>query len=146
MKLFGLLLICFFGLNANAQQVEIENTVKTFFDGCNERDTTKVKSVCHHEMIFKSILEGEIGVKLEEEITSDSSLSFASLPENMKFKIKKPSCKIQTDGTVANAWTPYEFYVSGKLHHSGVCDFTLSKKNDAWKIIYIIDTRRKSIK
>jgi len=51
--------------------------------------------------------------------------------------------KIQIDGPLAHVWTPYEFYVNGKLSHSGVNSFTLFKEKDAWQIIHIIDTRRK---
>ncbi|HOD10564.1 MAG TPA: nuclear transport factor 2 family protein, partial [Flavobacterium sp.] len=40
-------------------------------------------------------------------------------------------------------WTPYEFYVNEKLSHSGVNAFTLFKENEKWKIIHLIDTRRK---
>ena len=33
--------------------------------------------------------------------------------------------------------------INEKLSHSGVNAFTLFKEKDSWKIIYLIDTRRK---
>jgi hypothetical protein len=34
----------------------------------------------------------------------------------------------KVDGSMAHAWTPYEFYVNGKLSHKGVNAFTLLEK------------------
>ena len=42
-----------------------------------------------------------------------------------------------------HVWTTYEFYVNGTLSHTEVNAFTLFKKDNHWKIIYLIDTRRK---
>jgi hypothetical protein len=44
---------------------------------------------------------------------------------------------------MAHVWAPYEFYINDKLSHTGVNTFTLFKEKDIWKIIYLIDTRRK---
>jgi hypothetical protein len=44
---------------------------------------------------------------------------------------------------MAHAWTPYEFYVNGKLSHKGVNAFTFFKKDNSWKIVHLIDTRIK---
>jgi hypothetical protein len=46
---------------------------------------------------------------------------------------------------MANVWTPYEFYINEKLSHIGVNSFTLLLENNIWKIVHIIDTRRKKI-
>jgi hypothetical protein len=50
---------------------------------------------------------------------------------------------IHTDGHLASVFTPYSFYVKGKLSHCGANSFQLVKQNTEWKIQYIIDTRRK---
>ena len=51
--------------------------------------------------------------------------------------------QIKVDGTLASAWTPYEFYANDTFSHCGVNSFQLVKKSGGWKIVYIIDTRRK---
>ncbi len=146
MKHFVALFIFCFALNANAQQSEIEKTVKTFFEGFHAKDTVKIKSVCHSTMILQSIMEGPKGTKLVDEKASEFYKSFSTFPADMKFEEKILSYKVQIDGAMAHAWTPYEFYVNGKLSHSGVNAFTFFKENNVWKIIHIIDTRRKGIK
>lgn len=50
---------------------------------------------------------------------------------------------IKIDGDLALAWTPYQFFYNGKFSHCGVDLFGLIKVNGAWKIHYLIDTRRK---
>lgn len=131
---------------ANAQKSEVENTIKTFFEGFQAKDTMKIKSVCHEKMILQSIIEGQKGTRLLDEKTSEFYKSVATFPADMKFEERILSYNIQIDGKMAHAWTPYEFYLNGKLSHTGVNAFTLYKENDVWKIIYLIDTRRKSSK
>jgi hypothetical protein len=50
---------------------------------------------------------------------------------------------IQIDGNLASVWTPYRFYVNENFSHCGVNSFQLVKMKEGWKIVYIIDTRRK---
>ena len=42
-----------------------------------------------------------------------------------------------------DAWTPYSFFLNDTFSHCGVNNFQLLKKEGEWKIIYLIDTRRK---
>lgn len=69
-------------------------------------------------------------------------VSIVTIPANFDFQEKILSFSIQVDGSMAHPWTPYEFYMKGKLNHKGVNAFTLFKENNKWKIIYCIDTRR----
>jgi hypothetical protein len=61
----------------------------------------------------------------------------------MKFEERLLDYSIQVDGAMAHVWTPYEFYVNNKFSHKGVNAFTLFKDNGLWKIVYLIDTRRR---
>ncbi len=44
---------------------------------------------------------------------------------------------------MANVWAPYEFYLNNDFSHCGVNYFQLFFDGIQWKIIYLIDTRRK---
>ncbi len=44
---------------------------------------------------------------------------------------------------MANVWAPYEFYLNNDFSHCGVNSFQLFFDGIQWKIIYLIDTRRK---
>lgn len=141
-KLILFITVCF-TITVNAQKAEVENTIKKFFEGFHAKDTMKIKSVCVEKMILQSIIEGQKGTRFEDEKPSEFYKSFSTFPTDFKFEEKILSYSIQIDGKLAHAWTPYEFYVNEKLSHSGVNAFTLFKENDIWKIVHLIDTRRK---
>ncbi|CAM3593975.1 hypothetical protein FSS13T_16360 [Flavobacterium saliperosum S13] len=143
MKNLLLLIAVCFTITVNAQKAEIENTVKTFFAGFHAKDTMKIKSVCSEKIILQSIMEGQKGTRFEDEKPAEFYKSISTFPADLKFEEKILSYNIQIDGKMAQAWTPYEFYINGKFSHSGVNAFTLYKENEVWKIIYLIDTRRK---
>jgi ketosteroid isomerase-like protein len=128
---------------SNAQKQEIQKVIETFFEAFHARDSVKLKTICSDKLILQSISESPNGTKLSNEIAGAFYKSIASIPNEMKFQEKLLSFSIQFDGAMAHAWTPYEFYINGKLSHKGVNAFTLFKENELWKIIYIIDTRRK---
>ena len=52
---------------------------------------------------------------------------------------------LKIDGPLATVWAPYHFYYSGTLLHCGVDSFQLIRVNGVWKILYIVDTRKKGI-
>jgi hypothetical protein len=143
MKKISFLLILIFSVSVNAQNQEVQKTIETFFEAFHAKDTVKLKSICSNKIILQSIQENANGAKLSDEVASEFYKSIASIPANFNFQEKILSYSIQVDGTMAHAWTPYEFYINNKLSHKGVNAFTLFKENDVWKIIYVIDTRRK---
>lgn len=147
MKKTIFLLIMIFASSIQAQNQEVQKVIETFFEGFHAKDTVKMKSVCSDKIILQSIMENAKGAKLSDESAKEFYNSIATIPNDFKFEEKILSYSIQVDGTMAHAWTPYEFYINGKLSHSGVNAFTLFKENGSqasgWKIIYVIDTRRK---
>lgn len=52
---------------------------------------------------------------------------------------------LKMDGPLAIVWAPYHFYYNGTLLHCGVDSFQLIRVNGVWKILYIVDTRKKGI-
>lgn len=144
MRTYFILFFLFLCIYSNAQKQEVQKSVDIFFEGFHERDSIKIKSVCADKMILQSISESSSkGNKLSDETTKEFYKSISSIPLNVKFQEKILSYNIQIDGTMAHVWAPYEFYINDKLSHIGVNTFTLFKEKDIWKIIYLIDTRRK---
>lgn len=144
MKTYFILFFLLLGLVTKAQKQEVQKTIEIFFEGFHLRDSVKIKSVCADKMILQSINESVLkGNKLSDETAKEFYKSIVSIPSNMKFQEKILSYNIQIDGSMAHVWAPYEFYINDKLSHKGVNIFTLFKEKDIWKIIYLIDTRRK---
>ena len=140
-----LLILLFFGftLSISAQEKEIKQSISIFFDGLQTGDTLKIQTVCHKEMKLQSIMEKNAVGNLSFETNEEFYKSIASIPKNLKIEERILDYKIQIDGSMAQVWTPYEFYIDGKLSHIGTNSFTLLLENNIWKIVHIIDTRRK---
>ncbi len=144
MRIYIIAFFLLLGVSSNAQKQEAQRCIELFFEAFHQRDSAKIKLVCSDKMILQSISESTTkGNRLSDESAKEFYKSIASIPSNIKFQEKILSYNIQIDGTMANVWTPYEFYINDKLSHTGVNAFTLFKEKDSWKIIYLIDTRRK---
>lgn len=126
-------------------EIEVKNTVDTFFEGFHKGDTALMKSVMMDKVLMQTAYKNKQG---EDILVTDepSKLidAIANRPEDQKWEEKLLDYKISVDGNMANAWTPYEFWFNGEFSHCGVNSFQLFKDNGTWKIIYLIDTRRRS--
>ncbi|MCZ8090882.1 nuclear transport factor 2 family protein [Flavobacterium sp.] len=143
MKKYLFIILLFISFISNAQKKEVQKTIETFFEGFHKKDSLFMKKVCVNNLILQTINEGEKGNELINETPNEFFISIATIPSDMKIEERILSYNIQVDGAMAHAWTPYEFYVNGKLSHKGVNAFTLFLDGKSWKIIHLIDTRRK---
>ena len=147
MRTIILLTLLLFSVYSQGQNQEIQKVIETFFEAFHVKDTVKLKTLCDDRMILQSIAENVKDTQLSNEKPQAFFKSIASIPAELNFQEKIMSYSIQVDGSMAHAWTPYEFYVNGKVSHNGVNAFTLFKKDSPqtseWKIIHLIDTRRK---
>ena len=136
-------LLVVFSSSLYSQNEEVKDVIVTFFKVFHAKDSSIIKSVCAENMILQSIAESSKGSQIKNQNPQDFYRSIATIPSTMLFEERVLDYSIQVDGTMAHVWTPYEFYVNNKLSHKGVNAFTLFKDNGIWKIVYLIDTRRK---
>ncbi|MBX2951423.1 MAG: nuclear transport factor 2 family protein [Leadbetterella sp.] len=140
-KLITLVLFftCFTGYSQTREADSVRETINRFFDAMRNSDSAAMKSVVASGAILQTITATN-DIKPGDFAAFYSSVAKAakgSLDERITFGT------VNTDGNLAAAWTPYEFYYNGKFSHCGVNSFQLHKENGAWKIRYVIDTRRK---
>lgn len=128
----------------DAEKDEVQKIIESFFDGFHKQDSVHIKKVVKQGAILQTIgMNRQAKMAVRTEDFSAFLKSIVSIPEAMKFEEKIKSYSIQIDGAMANAWTEYEFWVNGEMSHCGVNSFQLFKDEGKWKIIYLIDTRRK---
>lgn len=145
---YSLLAICVFTLSLHAQESaekEVENTIRIFFQGMYDNDSTKIKAVTLPTTQLHSVVSPS-----ETKNTQVKEADFQGFIKNIG--TKKPglqlderihSYTIKIDGEMASAWTPYSFYVNNSFSHCGVNVFLLVRMKEGWKIQFIMDTRRK---
>jgi len=133
---------------AKAQQVDLENEVKkvitTFFEGFHQQDTLLMKSLVSADVVLHSVMVGTTNENVLSSTTFEVFLnSIATIPKEVNFKEKLHSFSISINGVLATVTTPYSFYVNDTLSHCGVNIFQLYLDKDKWKIVSILDSRKK---
>lgn len=145
-KLLIINLLFLISTAAFAQQTAtdaIKHSINTLFDGMRKSDTTMLKSVFTEKTILQSIAPDDDG---DEVVSMDEGFGFIKeicAPHTAVYDERIVFGDIKIDGDLANVWAPYKFYLGDKFSHCGVDVFSLMKTKDGWKIIYIVDTRRK---
>ena len=146
MTRIAVLLCVIVSSNLFAQQDESEKVkvaLDTFFEGFHKGDTLLMKSVMMDDLLLQTTFTDKEGKNvLVTEKPSKLIDAIASRPIDQKWDERLLAYNIQIDGSMANVWTPYEFWFNGSFSHCGVNNFQLFNDNGKWKIIYLIDTRR----
>lgn len=141
--LFVLVIFASFFTKAQTAEDSIKMTINYFFEGMKKGDTTLIKSTLTEGVIFQTIArtkEGNLWVKTED---VSAFIKYVGQPKKEMADERITFGTIKIDGPLASVWTPYKFYTGNKFSHCGVNSFQLVKTDLAWKIQYIIDTRRK---
>ncbi len=125
---------------ADAKQV-----VDTFFDGFHEGDTLKMRSVMMPTVLMQTVFTDKEGKSHVKDGDANNLINaIAKRPETDKWDERLLDYIVQIDGNLAHVWTPYEFWLNDEFSHCGANAFTLAKTDDGWKIVHLIDSRRKA--
>jgi len=120
---------------------EVMKPIHLLFEGMEKADTSILKNVFAKNVIMKVV--SDKGVK--NETVEGFIKQIANKEPNTPNWIEKLyNTEIRVDGNLAHVWTDYSFYIGNKLSHCGVDSFALIKLNGIWKIVYIMDTRRRT--
>lgn len=141
-----LFLVLLSAVAANAQTAEdsVKTTVNNLFAAMKNADAVLLRSVFADSAILQTITrnkEGKTEVKTDEVagfVEQITKLPKDAADERITYDV------VKIDGPLAIVWTPYKFYFNGKFSHCGVNSFQLVRFNGAWKIQYLIDTRRRA--
>ena len=136
------------GITMNAQldkeKKAIKNTIDTFFEALHKGDSTLMKTTLHKKIKIQTTRDSKEGknILLTESRTKLLTNIANKNPKDTYFE-KLLSYDIKVDGNLASVWTPYEFYYNGNFSHCGANSFQLYDDNGTWKIIYLVDMRRR---
>ena len=132
---------------AQKEDKAIKEVINNFFEAMESGDTTKLKSTCTEEPMLQTFMKDKEGnMQVFTEDFTEFVKFVGTPPGKDKFKEEIKFEAIHAEASLASVWTPYTFYLNGKVSHCGTNSFQLVKTADGWKIQYIIDTRRKGCK
>ncbi|MCM0060388.1 MAG: nuclear transport factor 2 family protein [Algoriphagus sp.] len=139
------ILVCLLGLPTFAQtpEQEVEAVIRSLFDGMKQKNAEQVAAAFSTAGLMQTVQQKPEGTTVGSNSVADFVKRIANTPAGTVLDERILSYHIKVDGAMASAWTPYQFYVNETFSHCGVNSFQLVKMSEGWKIVYIIDTRRK---
>ena len=129
-------------MQAQSDAADVKKVIETLFDGMRAGDSAMVHSAFIDEVIMQTIVPKR-GVMSIVKGELQGFLNSIGTPHERVYDERIMDYQIKIDGPMASVWTPYEFYLGEQFSHCGVNSFQLMKKEEGWKIIYLVDTRRK---
>ena len=130
--------------NARAQDAEskaVQAVVQKLFDGMRARDTATMRALfIPQARMLRRTAQGTVN--------SDSIDGWLSgigrAAAGVVYDERTWAHEVSVDGEIAQAWMQYAFYAGPALNHCGVDAFDLIKVGDAWKIVSVMDTSRRT--
>ena len=128
---------------APTDEKDIKKTIRQFFEGMEKNDTVLLKSVCMPNLVMQTFMADKSGEMQVYTQNFGDFVAMVAIENEDKYEERIRFTNIQVEESLASVWTPYSFYINGKRNHCGTNSFQLVKLGAAWKIQYILDTRRK---
>lgn len=128
---------------AQSAQDSVRKAVNLLFTAMKNADSAQLVAAFDDSAVLQTIVVDSAGqVKAQRYPVTQFASAIGKLPKGAADEqIFIETLKI--DGPLAAVWAPYHFYYNGTLLHCGVDSFQLIRVNGVWKILYIIDTRKK---
>ena len=121
----------------------VKAVINELFASMRNADSTGVVNCFAEKHTLQTLIrdkEGNMQSKTDQ--LSDFGRSIARLQKNAADE-RIEYASVNIDGPLASVWTPYKFYFNGNFSHCGVNSFQLLRTKNGWKILYLVDTRRK---
>lgn len=119
---------------------EVKAVIDRFFEGIYQGDSSMIRTTLAPSVRL-------LGVSKSGDLIVDSVGEFLEAIAGSKgpgvLQEKLWNYDIRVDEPIASAVTDYTFFVEGRVTHCGTNAFQLAKLDGGWKIVQIIDTRRK---
>ena len=139
-----LLVICSRPALAQSSEEEfVKSAINKLFEGMKKGDSAMVKAVFADNALLQTISTPAQKAPTLGTAALQQFLHAVGTPHTDVWDERIRFDKIMIDGALASVWTPYQFYLGDRFSHCGVNSFQLMKFADGWKIIYLVDTRRK---
>lgn len=128
---------------SQTEEEEVKAVIVSLFDGMRAKNADQVVAAFSSEAIMNTVIAKPEGSEVGSNSVADFAKRISTTSAETQLDERILDYQIKVDGTMASAWTPYRFYVNGNFSHCGVNSFQFVKTIEGWKIVYIIDTRRK---
>lgn len=141
--LFFLLLTTGYALKAQTATDSVKAAINQLFTAMRNADSASIVNCFAEKHTLQTLVRDKEGnLQTKTDLVADFGRNISKLQKNAADE-RIEFGAIHIDGPLASVWTPYKFYLNGNFSHCGVNSFQLLRTKDGWKIIYLVDTRRK---
>jgi hypothetical protein len=139
-----LLTLAAFSGRAQSTEDSVKAAVNLLFTGMKNADAGTIRRSFADSAILQTITANAAGKtvarleSVEDFAAHVGQMAKGDADERISFGA------VRIDGPLAIVWTPYSFFYKGIFNHCGVDSFQLLLVDGVWKILYVIDTRRKN--
>ncbi|MFD2564837.1 nuclear transport factor 2 family protein [Aquimarina rubra] len=128
----------------DVNQKNAKQAVLDFFDGFHKGDTAQIRKTIDENIVMHTVAKTKEGkIKTVKTDIEKFMEVIHNRPKDQKWLEKLLGFKVDADESIAQVWTPYEFYVNEQFSHCGINVFQLFNDGTTWKIMAIADTRKK---
>lgn len=146
-----LFLLCFASFLSSAQQetanedsIAVKSVIDNLFLGMYQGDSTLVGLQFSPDVrMMTTFIDKDGAMRSEIGDVEDFKIAVGT-PHVEIWDERVSNVVVQIDGLLAQVWMHYSFYVNEAFSHCGVNALQLIKSEDGWKIVNLIDTRRRS--
>lgn len=125
------------------QKEGVEKSIHNLFKGMLEGDSSLVHQSFHDDVSMFTTFIDENNFNQLRKGRLSSFLQAVGTPHEELWNEVISNLKIEIDDGLAQAWMNYSFYLGENFSHCGVNSMQLIKDGNEWKILHLIDTRRK---
>lgn len=127
----------------NKEQEQIKQAINHLFDGMRAGDSSMVQAVFLENATMKTVGRNRDGKVILNETSVKQFIAAVGGPKEDVWDERLDGIEIKIDGDLASVWTPYHFFRGDTFSHCGVNAFQMMKTEEGWKVINIVDTRRR---
>lgn len=120
------------GAQSSAERDAVLQAVQVFLDTMTARDVEGARKILVPQGRFHVM---DLAKPDSEPRSFSNEEYFAQLQaskQTMRERIWSPEVRVH--GPIATVWTPYDFWIDGKLSHCGIDAFDLIKTAEGWMI------------
>lgn len=122
---------------------EIRTVIDQLFLGMKLGDSTMVGAQFSDDTRMYTTFYNSKGEMISMEESLQDFKKAVGTPHDQVWNEVISDVEIEIDDLLAQVWMNYSFYIDETFSHCGVNAAQLIKSQEGWKIVHLIDTRRK---
>ena len=124
-------------------EAAVRAVVTELFDAMRAADSSRVRAVFHPDARLHTTVRQGDGTTALHEGSIEDFVTAVGTPHDAMWDERVDTIDVRVDDGLATAWMAYRFYAGDQFSHCGVNAIQLVHTDDGWKMLNLVDTRRR---